>query len=113
MTNKEKVLGYYGAEIFTEWTNNATFYMETCYTADSYDIYWCHSADDTTPQLDYDVYYYAENCIDVFKDALKSGELIYIDETLYDDIYVDDIIKEIAEAMHPEEVDGEILDTTD
>ena len=44
MTNKEKVLGYYGAEIFTEWTNNATYYMETCYTADSYDIYWCHPA---------------------------------------------------------------------
>ena len=27
-----KVLGYYGAELFTEWNENATFCMETCYT---------------------------------------------------------------------------------
>ena len=111
MTNKEKVLGYYGAEIFTEWTNNATYYMETCYTADDYDVFWCHPKDEMIPRLDYDVYYYAENCVDVFKDALKAGESIYVDEVLYDDMDVDGLIDEIAEAMEPEEVEGEILDT--
>jgi len=108
-----KVLGYYGAEIFTEWNNNATFCMETCYTADDYDVFWCHPKDEMIPRLDYDIYYYAENCIDVFTDALKAGESIYIDENLYNDIEVDDIIDEIAEAMDNIEVDGEILNITD
>jgi len=108
-----KVLGYYGAEIFTEWNNNATFCMETCYTADDYDVFWCHPKDEMIPRLDYDVYYYAENCVDVFEDALKAGESIYIDENLYNDIEVDDIIDEIAEAMDNIEVDGEILNITD
>jgi len=107
-----KVLGYYGAEIFTEWNNNATFCMETCYTADDYDVFWCHPKDEMIPRLDYDVYYYAENTVDVFKDALKAGESIYIDEGLYDEIDVEGIIDEIAEAMNPEEVDGELLDIT-
>ena len=106
-----KVLGYYGAEIFTEWDENATFCMETCFTADDYDVFWCHSKDEMIPRLDYDVYYYAENTVDVFKDALKAGESIYIDESLYDAIYVDELIDEIAETMEPEEVEGEILDT--
>ena len=44
---------------------------------------------------------------------MKAGESIYIDEHLYDEIDVESIIDEIAEAMDPEEVDGEILDTTD
>jgi hypothetical protein len=110
-TNMTKVLGYYGAEIFTEWNDNATFCMETCYTADDYDVFWCHPTDEMIPRLDYDVYYYAENTVDVFKDALKAGESIYIDEGLYDAIYVDELIDEIAEDMNPEEVDGEILDT--
>jgi len=112
-TNMNKVLGYYGAEIFTEWNNNATFCMETCYTADDYDVFWCHPKDEMIPRLDYDIYYYAENCIDVFTDALKAGESIYIDENLYNDIEVDDIIDEIAEAMDNIEVDGEILNITD
>ena len=107
-----KVLGYYGAEIFTEWNDNATFCMETCYTADDYDVFWCHPKDEMIPRLDYDVYYYAENCADVFTDALKAGESIYIDEHLYNEISVDDIIDEIAEAMNPEEIDGELLDIT-
>jgi hypothetical protein len=110
-TNMAKVLGYYGAEIFTEWNEDATFCMETCFTADDYDVFWCHSTEEMIPRLDYDVYYYAENTVDVFKDALKSGESIYIDESLYDAIYVDELIDEIAETMEPEEVDGEILDT--
>ena len=41
-----KVLGYYGAELFTEYTDNATFIMETCYTADDYDVFWCHPKDE-------------------------------------------------------------------
>jgi len=112
-TNMNKVLGYYGAEIFTEWNDNATFCMETCYTADDYDVFWCHPKDEMIPRLDYDIYYYAENCVDVFKDALKAGESIYIDEGLYDEIYVDELIDEIAEDMEPEEVEGEILNITD
>ena len=111
-TNMNKVLGYYGAELFTEWNDHATFCMETCYTADDYDVFWCHPKDEMIPRLDYDVYSYADNCVDVFKDALKAGESIYIDDTLYDEIQVDDIIDEIAENMDPEEVDGELLDTT-
>ena len=107
-----KVLGYYGAEIFTEWNDQATFLMEICYTADSYNVFWCHSADETIPNISEDVFYYVENCVDVFKDALKAGESIYIDEGLYDEIYVDELIDEIAEAMDPEEVDGELLDIT-
>ena len=111
-TNKAKVLGYYGAEIFTEWTENATYCMETIYTADDYDVFWCHPKDEALPIFE-DIYYYAENTADAFEDALKSGESIYIDENLYDEIDVDNIIDEIAEAMDPEEVEGELLDTTD
>jgi hypothetical protein len=59
-----------------------------------------------------DIYYYAENTVNAFEDALKSGESIYIDEHLYDEIDIEGIIDEIAEAMDPEEVDGELLDTT-
>jgi len=51
MTNKEKVLGYYGAELFTEYTDNATFLMETCYTADDYDVFWCHPKDEMIPRI--------------------------------------------------------------
>jgi hypothetical protein len=112
-TNMNKVLGYYGAELFTEWNNNATFIMESCYTADDYDVFWCHPAEEMMPKLDYDVYYHAENCVDVFVDALKAGESIYIDGTLYDEIHVDDLINEMAEDMELEEVEGEILNITD
>lgn len=111
MTNQEKVLGYYGAEIFTEWNDEATFIMESCYTSDDYIVYWCHGRDEHSVNLNEDIYYYPENCVDIFKDALCAGESIYISEDFYDEIYGDDIIEEIAEAMDPEEVDGEILDT--
>jgi hypothetical protein len=76
-------------------------------------VFWCHPKDEIIPRVDYDVYYYAENTADVFVDALKAGESIYIDATLYDEIHVDDIIDEMAEDMEPEEVEGEILNITD
>jgi len=106
MNKREKVLSYYGAELFDEWTNEATFVMEVSYTADDYDIFWCHSAEELWPNVGEDLFYYVENTLDVFIDNLKAGESIYICEEIYDGIYVDDIFDEIYAEM---EKDGEVI----
>jgi hypothetical protein len=66
-------------------------YSET--TADGYEVYVA-THDDRNVDINEDVYYYDSDLADVIMKQLEEHYSVYIDEYLYDDLYMDDAFEE-------------------
>ena len=66
-------------------------YNET--TADGYELFIV-TFDDQNPSITDDVHYYDSDVADRVMEHLEQGYSVYIDEHLYDDIYLDDQFEE-------------------
>jgi hypothetical protein len=90
------ILDYYNSTITTDYagTNACDYVFESVYTADSYDVYWAHANDDYSFNPE-NVYYYATGMTDEIIGCIKDGLDIFIDEEIYDELYVDDMLHEL------------------
>ena len=93
---KTWILDYYNSTIKTgyESIDKCDYIFESVYTADDYIVYWAHSTDDYgfNPE---NVYYYATGLADEVIGCIKDGLDIFIDEEIYDELYVDDRLHEL------------------
>ena len=93
---KTWILDYYNSKITTDYmgTNTCDYIFESVYTADSYTVYWAHANDDYgfNPE---NVYYYANGLVDEIIGCVKDGLDIFVDEEIYDELYVDDLLHEL------------------
>ena len=62
-------------------------------TADGYELFIV-TFDDQNPSINEDVHYYDSDVADRVMENLEQGYSVYIDEYLYDDIYLDDSFEE-------------------
>ncbi len=93
---KTWILDYYNSKITKDYmgTNTCDFIFESVYTADSYTVYWAHPNDDYSFNPE-NVYYYATGLAEEIIDCIKDGLDIFIDEEIYDELYVDDMLHEL------------------
>ena len=62
-------------------------------TADGYELFIV-TFDDQNPSINDDVHYYDSDVADCVMEHLEQGYSVYIDEYLYDDVYLDDSFEE-------------------
>ena len=62
-------------------------------TADGYELFIV-TMDDQNPSINEDVHYYDSDVAEQVMEHLDQGYSVYIDEYLYDDIYLDDSFEE-------------------
>ena len=62
-------------------------------TADGYELFIV-TMDDQNPSINEDVHYYDSDVAEQVMENLEQGYSVYIDEYLYDDIYLDDSFEE-------------------
>ena len=62
-------------------------------TADGYELFIV-TFDDQNPSINEDVHYYDSDVAEQVMENLEQGYSVYIDEYLYDDVYLDDSFEE-------------------
>ena len=62
-------------------------------TADGYELFIV-TFDDQNPSINEDVHYYDSDLADTIMEHLDQGYSVYIDEYLYDDVYLDEQFEE-------------------
>lgn len=86
------VLDYLNTEIVDQF-DKGDFKVYSESTADGYEVYVA-THDDQNISINEDVYYYDSDLADVIMRTLEEHYSVYIDEYLYDDIYMDDQFEE-------------------
>ena len=89
---KKIVLDYLNTEIVDQF-DKGDFKVYSESTADGYEVYVA-THDDQNISINEDVYYYDSDLADVIMRTLEEHYSVYIDEYLYDDIYMDDKFEE-------------------
>ena len=90
---KKLVLDYLNISIEHDNPNKSEFKVYTETTADGYEVYVA-THDDQNVNIQDDVYYYDSDLTDVIMEQLEDHYSVYIDEYLYEDIYMDDKFEE-------------------
>jgi len=92
---KKIVLGYLDTTMYhdmNDWDKaDVKAYTES--TADGYELFVV-TFDDQNPSINEDVHYYDSDVADRVMEHLDQGYSVYIDEYLYDDVYLDDQFEE-------------------
>ena len=86
------VLDYLNTEIVDEF-DKGDFKVYSESTADGYEVYVA-THDDQNVSINEDVYYYDSDLAETIMEVLEEHYSVYIDEYLYDDIYMDDQFEE-------------------
>jgi len=86
------VLDYLNTEIVDQF-DKGDFKVYSESTADGYEVYVA-THDDQNISINEDVYYYDSDLADVIMRTLEEHYSVYIDEYLYDDLYMDDAFEE-------------------
>jgi hypothetical protein len=89
---KKIVLDYLNTEIVDQF-DKGDFKVYSESTADGYEVYVA-THDDRNVDINEDVYYYDSDLADVIMKQLEEHYSVYIDEYLYDDLYMDDAFEE-------------------
>ena len=101
---KKIVLGYLDTTMYHDmngWEKaDVKVYSET--TADGYELFIV-TFDDQNPSINEDVHYYDSDVAEQVMEHLEQGYSVYIDEYLYDDIYLDDSFEEYF-ASHVDDI---------
>ena len=90
---KKLVLDYLNTSMEHDNFNRGDFKVYSESTADGYEVYVA-THDDQNVNIQDDVYYYDSDLTDVIMEKLYYRYSVYIDEYLYDDIYMDDKFEE-------------------
>ena len=92
---KKIVLDYLNTEMYhdmNDWDKaDVKAYTES--TADGYELFIV-TFDDQNPSINEDVHYYDSDVADRVMENLDQGYSVYIDEYLYDDVYLDEQFEE-------------------
>ena len=78
-------------------------------TADGYELFIV-TFDDQNPSINEDVHYYDSDVAEQVMGNLEQGYSVYIDEYLYDDLYMDDAYEEYF-GEHVEDIVNDIPDS--
>ena len=92
---KKIVLDYLDTTMYhdmNDW-DKADVKVYTESTADGYELFVV-TFDDQNPSINEDVHYYDSDVADRVMENLEQGYSVYIDEYLYDDIYLDEQFEE-------------------
>ena len=92
---KKIVLDYLNTEMYhdmIDW-DKADVKVYTESTADAYELFIV-TFNDQHPSINEDVHYYDSDLADTIMEHLEQGYSVYIDEYLYDDVYLDDQFEE-------------------
>jgi hypothetical protein len=89
---RKLVLDYLDTEIVDQF-DKGDFKVYAESTADGYEVYVA-THDDRNVDINEDVYYYDSDLADVIMKQLEEHYSVYIDEYLYDDLYMDDAFEE-------------------
>ena len=90
---KKIVLDYLSTSMEHDNFNKGDFKVYSESTADGYEVYVA-THDDQNVSINEDVYYYDSDLTDVIMEQLEDRYSVYIDEYLYDEIYMDDAFEE-------------------
>ena len=86
------VLDYLNTEIVDQF-DKGDFKVYSESTADGYEVYVA-THDDQNVDINEDVYYYDSDLAETIMERLEEHYSVYIDEYLYDEIYMDDQFEE-------------------
>ena len=90
---KKLVLDYLNTSMYHDDFNKGDFKVYSETTADGYEVYVA-THDDQNVSIQDDVYYYDSDLTNIIMEQLEEHYSVYIDEYLYDDIYMDDAFEE-------------------
>ena len=97
---KKIVLDYLDTTVYhdmNDW-DKADVKVYTESTADGYELFVV-TFDDQNPSINEDVHYYDSDVADRVMENLEQGYSVYIDEYLYDDVYLDDSFEEYFSSL--------------
>ena len=89
---RKLVLDYLNTEIVDQF-DKGDFKVYAESTVDGYEVFVA-THDDQNVDINEDVYYYDSDLADVIMERLEEHYSVYIDEYLYDDLYMDDQFEE-------------------
>ena len=104
---KKIVLDYLDTTMYhdmNDW-DKADVKVYTESTADGYELFVV-TFDDQNPSINEDVHYYDSDVADRVMENLEQGYSVYIDEYLYDDVYLDDSFEEYFSSLVEDIVDA-------
>jgi hypothetical protein len=104
-------LGLFISQNIDDWSNvDCRVYNES--SADGYDL-WVVTNQPNHPVICEDVYYYDHDIADAVREQIRYGdETFYIDECIYEDCYIDDMLIEIFNEFVEEIIENNELDIT-
>jgi hypothetical protein len=110
MENKvRKYLDHYDAELYTSYTDegNCSFHVYREDTADGYEVFIAKYKSDNNINVMDDLYYYEHDLNSVIIEKVQEGETVYVDEDLWNDLYMEDEFVELYEEESGEWEDEE------
>ena len=104
-------LGLSISQNIDDWSNvDCRVYNES--SADGYDL-WVVTNQPNHPIICEDVYYYDHDIADAVREQIRYGdETFYIDECIYEDCYIDDMLIEVFNEFVEEIIENDELDIT-
>jgi len=104
-------LGLSISQNIDDWSNvDCRVYNES--SADGYDL-WVVTNQPNHPIICEDVYYYSHDIADAIREQIRYGdETFYIDDCIYEDCYIDDMLVEVFNEFVEEIIENDELDIT-
>ena len=104
-------LGLSISQNIDDWSNvDCRVYNES--SADGYDL-WVVTNQKDQPSICDDVYYYDHDIADAIREQIRYGdETFYIDDCVYEDCYIDDMLIEVFNEFVEEIIENDELDIT-
>ena len=102
MEKNEKVrkyLDHYDAELYTSYTDedNCSFHIYRENTADGHEVFIAKYYSDSNINIMDDLYFYEHDLNSVIIEKVQEGETVYVDEDLWNDLYMEDEFAELYE----------------
>ena len=94
-----KYLDHYDAELYTSYTDedNCSFHIYRENTADGHEVFIAKYYSDSNINIMDDLYYYEHDLNSVIIEKVQEGETVYVDEDLWNDLYMEDEFAELYE----------------
>ena len=93
-----------GSEVFTSYSDqgNASFdvYRET--TADGYEVFVAKHTEEENISIYDHVYYYTSDLEEVILEKVEEGEYLYIDNDLFEDLYIEERLADLYDEWQEE-----------
>jgi len=95
MDNNKKMqlfLDHHGAELFTDYSSqdDASYEIYREQTVDGHEVFIAKHTDENTLYVSEHIYYYTHDLEELCVEWLIEGEAVYLDEDLFEDLYMED-----------------------